>query len=504
MQRDLFDEGGAARKRGSSRAGGTSGAAAKATAPGRAALAKRINRHDPFHPWLRGYVADAVERSDAIRLGAEPSGWRSEVPRSPGALQAPAAPSEARQPRPGAKSAPAGERRQSATPAKSGAFVAIPADLDRAPPTVDIDNPQTGARGARALAPTSLDTCDHLHRASKGGRFRPSTREQSPERAARRRTIIAARYTANRTSARKHRAAGLETEAGKIATCRRSWVHAVHMPCGTMRPARSTYSCGDRIGCAHCAHERARKIAERVVALFRDVERPKFWTLTVPNVDRVSEYVYSELRRSFTRLRRRLEKLAPGCVKGGVYAIETTWNEDDGSAHPHIHALIDGAYVRQDILAREWAKASKHLGGQIVDVRAVKDRAGRVVEKLTATNSDVVSEICKYAAKLAEIPVDQLAAFRKCMRGRKLLNPFGAMFGAVVEEDDDHEDDDQGEQEPGPCSCGMEGPWREEVVYLSWRDAIEAALARDRDGPIRALGRDHEERLYASMSGENR
>ena len=264
-------------------------------------------------------------------------------------------------------------------------------------------------------------------------------------------------------------------EAAKICTCRRRWFVRIHQPCGVMSPIKAEISCGDRIGCVLCAHARAGKVAIRVEKLFAGVERPKFLTLTVKNVPTITTTTYGELRRSFTRFRRILERIAPGALRGGVYVIETTFHAKGSSRksggvyerdewHPHIHVLIDSGYIPQATLSDLWSEAT-HGWGHMVDIRAA--------------DKGSIAELAKYPTKQLDLAGDNLRLFRAVMRGQKLVVPFGSMYGVKLEDDKDHEDEDR---ELAPeCSCGLVGPWHFETVLLTITEATEA-VARGR-GP---------------------
>jgi Replication protein len=100
------------------------------------------------------------------------------------------------------------------------------------------------------------------------------------------------------------------------------------------------------VGCNHrlcflCNSHRAEKYRERVRSLFDRLEHPLFLTLTIPNLSNISKRTFSHFGAQFNKFR----KLHSGWIKGGLRAIEVTYNESHPEKpwHVHAHVLIDGA-----------------------------------------------------------------------------------------------------------------------------------------------------------------
>jgi hypothetical protein len=110
------------------------------------------------------------------------------------------------------------------------------------------------------------------------------------------------------------------------------------------------------------------------------MKRPKFITLTIPNVYRVTRKAVKDLRAAFSKLRRR--KLFEG-VRGGIYAIEVTPGNSLGW-NLHLHAIIDGPYIPQGALSKTWGKlwGRESLVTYIQEIRGM-GRMKRYVTKLT-------------------------------------------------------------------------------------------------------------------------
>ncbi len=98
------------------------------------------------------------------------------------------------------------------------------------------------------------------------------------------------------------------------------------------------------IGCNHrlcplCNWQRSENAQRKVRQLFDRLEHPQFITLTAPNVKRITKRTYEFFRK---RVRKFLADHKP-MFRGGVYAIETTYNREEKSWHVHAHVLVDAA-----------------------------------------------------------------------------------------------------------------------------------------------------------------
>ena len=96
------------------------------------------------------------------------------------------------------------------------------------------------------------------------------------------------------------------------------------------------------IGCNHrlcplCNWQRSQNGQRKARQLFDRFEHPQFITVTVPNLKRIT-------KRSFEFFRKRVRQFLAqnkSQFRGGVYAIETTYNRAEKSWHIHAHILVD-------------------------------------------------------------------------------------------------------------------------------------------------------------------
>jgi hypothetical protein len=146
-------------------------------------------------------------------------------------------------------------------------------------------------------------------------------------------------------------------------------------------------SCRVRL-CPDCERARSGRFVARMAELVGAMQRPVFWTLTIPNVKRGDLAAGNAvLIEAFRALRRRAiiaggvcgahgcghprhrAELAADChcarcigcrvciheaVRGGVYSVEDTWRPDRGDWHPHLHTLMDAPWIAWAELRDAW------------------------------------------------------------------------------------------------------------------------------------------------------
>jgi plasmid rolling circle replication initiator protein Rep len=130
-------------------------------------------------------------------------------------------------------------------------------------------------------------------------------------------------------------------------------------------------------------------------------------------------------------------------VLGWVRALEVTKNHKNGSAHPHVHALLmvrpsyfTGAYyVTQPRWAELWAESLRIDYTPIVDVKAIKDTP----EALRGA----VFETLKYTLKASDL-ADSQEWFLTCMaqlQKRRLISSGGVLKNVLHEDKPETEKD---------------------------------------------------------------
>ena len=202
-------------------------------------------------------------------------------------------------------------------------------------------------------------------------------------------------------------------------------------------------TCRQQLLCPFCALRRA---AKHVRAYWDKVatvkaENPElqlyFVTLTVKDGESLQERFnhlvkaerrYKQLRRDVSKGRKFVEYAK---AQGGVCSVEFKRGQNSGQWHPHMHMIwLCSEAPDAHQLSREW----EALTGDsfIVDVRPMY---GEI---------DGFLETFKYALKFSDLELsDNLHAY-KTLKGKRLINSFGALRGVEVPEeltDDDLDDD---------------------------------------------------------------
>lgn len=242
-------------------------------------------------------------------------------------------------------------------------------------------------------------------------------------------------------------------------------------------------SCDHR-GCPDCAKRRIGELVAKYEQAVWGWEAPTFYTFTIPRVQDPAVGV-RRCKEAFGRLRRRtiptagaavrdgesnawgwsMEDVGAGSgasvwrtelvgagrrdlagrleakyvrkgraipfdelVTAGFYALDIKQKED--GYHVHIHALADGAYIPQAALSAVWEDIT---GAPVVDVRRIYGRDGQTME-------DAIMETVAYACKPSEFETfDDAAAFYGEVKGSRMVQPFGDLFGNVPDLEGDLE-----------------------------------------------------------------
>lgn len=169
--------------------------------------------------------------------------------------------------------------------------------------------------------------------------------------------------------------------------------------------------CHDRF-CLPCSQDRARLIIANMKDQLEHAPT-RFLTLTLRhNPDPLNEQI-DRLYLAFFRLRRL--KFWRELVTGGIGFLELKLGRGDGQWHPHLHVLIRGKYVPQNVLSDAWLQCTGD--SKIVDIRMAGDEDG------------VYSYLARYVTKgwgpgIYRNPAKLLEAI-EALKGRKLLLCFG-------------------------------------------------------------------------------
>ena len=132
-----------------------------------------------------------------------------------------------------------------------------------------------------------------------------------------------------------------EKQYFQLLNCQGEWIGYRAGCCGEKtRPVAVPIGCNHRL-CPLCNWHRSQKAQIKTKTLFDRLVHPQFLTFTSPNLKTIS-------KRSFGFYRKKVRKFLadhPEMFKGGVYAMETTYNRTEKTWHVHAHALVDASFA---------------------------------------------------------------------------------------------------------------------------------------------------------------
>lgn len=221
-----------------------------------------------------------------------------------------------------------------------------------------------------------------------------------------------ARQTVFKVSvAAKLREIGQEALAMTLDACHTEWTVQICNDCSRSR--RFPNRC-DLSFCPECQPRLASERKKAVEWWTKLIKQPKHMVLTLKNTRNITTGHLSELKRWFSRLRRR--RFARGW-RGGFWSIEVT-NEGSGW-HLHMHILVDADWIDGGELARQWAD--------------VTGRIGRIVRVKDAREKNYLAEVTKYAVKgsqLAKWSPKDIESFILAFSKQKTFGVFGDLHAA--------------------------------------------------------------------------
>lgn len=124
--------------------------------------------------------------------------------------------------------------------------------------------------------------------------------------------------------------------------------------------------CHDRF-CLPCMQDRARLIVANLKAQL-PYEPTRFLTLTLKHSDDPLQEQLNRLYESFTTLRRR--GFWQQHVTGGIAFLELKLSRNDNRWHPHLHVLLRGSYLPQQLVRDAWLQITGD--SHIIDLTMIK------------------------------------------------------------------------------------------------------------------------------------
>lgn len=204
------------------------------------------------------------------------------------------------------------------------------------------------------------------------------------------------------------------TRLERLLACRTRATFVRHVTDGSVKVMANT--CKDR-WCPVCAKARALRIAGQCRDWLESIDHPKLLTLTIASSDETLGQQIDRMVLSFNRLRK--EEPFKTAWRGGIWFFQVTFNTSTEKWHPHIHALIDGNFIRQKTIATAWDRLTG--GSRVVDIRTIKDAKAACC---------YVSRYVSRPSDLEPLPPDRRIEIVQQLKGRRLVNTFGTAHKA--------------------------------------------------------------------------
>lgn len=170
-------------------------------------------------------------------------------------------------------------------------------------------------------------------------------------------------------------------------------------------------SCRDR-WCPMCAGQKASYAREQVETYIKNLNSPRFLTLTLRNNESSLKHQVTFLQQSFSKLRTRAYWKKH--VTGGVWFLEIKRGKNSRMWHPHLHILLDGEYMEQGRLSALWEQVT--FGSPIIDISKISD-----IEKA----AKYVSKYCSKPAMLKNYSSEDRCEIIEAMFRKRLCGTFG-------------------------------------------------------------------------------
>ena len=195
----------------------------------------------------------------------------------------------------------------------------------------------------------------------------------------------------------------------RFEACRSFAYFARHSETGEVRVVSS--ACKLR-WCPVCSRARSSFLVSQVHEWLKTVSRPKFLTLTMKHsnapLDHQIKWLYARYRKF------RVRKLLKRKISGGIWFFQLKRSKDGSQWHPHLHTVIDAAYIPQAVVSAEWQKTTG--SSSIVDIRAIRSKKAV---------SEYVSRYCSKPAQLSDYTLRDRILIHRVFHGRRLCGTWG-------------------------------------------------------------------------------
>ena len=205
-------------------------------------------------------------------------------------------------------------------------------------------------------------------------------------------------------------------KAADFVGCRSSAWFVRHNVTGEIRVASS--KCKMR-WCPLCIKSRRYVITLAAIGWIKDLDRPKFLTLTLkhnnaPLIDQIKNlyHFFKEFRRRpWTKKR----------LKGGIWFFQIKRSAESGQWHPHLHILLDSKFIAKEEISQKWLETTK--SSKIIDIRAIHDK------------KKAAEYVARYSAapcRLVDYSLEDAVEIVRAMHGLRIVGTFGTAKGVKL------------------------------------------------------------------------
>ena len=201
--------------------------------------------------------------------------------------------------------------------------------------------------------------------------------------------------------------------------CRTPWIMIND---DTAEIALKEYRCKSRV-CSLCGGIRATELREKLLPMVKEMDSPRFITLTPLSNDKPLREQLQHLTKCFAKLR--TLKAWKSRFSKGFYTIEITYNKKTEQWHPHIHTVVDGKFIPHTMLSNIWHKITGD--SMVVDIR------------MCHSQKKTVYYVTKYATKTQDsscIPDHRLGEWALSVKSLRFINTYGGLRKPPEEKDD--------------------------------------------------------------------
>lgn len=199
----------------------------------------------------------------------------------------------------------------------------------------------------------------------------------------------------------------------RLEMCGSSAMFLRHKETGKIKVASS--ACHLRF-CPICAKKRAGEVTERITKWLETTENARLITLTIKHSRKPLREQLDYLIASWRKLYK--SESWRYWVSAGVWVIQVTYNRKRSEWHPHLHILTVGKFYPQEILKKDWKRASG--GSFIVDIRGL----GQAKEA-----AKYVGRYVGRACNLSDVPKVRWKELYWSLNGKRLFGEFGTGKG---------------------------------------------------------------------------